>query len=121
MSWPVTRLLAEAAPMDACRCSISQRLSEDALFTGKASSVIADKHRKQSHEKGRQQSSERGRKHLLDCSALTGSFLSSKIGGHNGHVSYLLDCSGETVSRPLKKWVTSPNNMAAASRHAQKV
>lgn len=87
MSWPVTRLVAEAAPMDTCRCSNSQRLSEDALFTAEASSVIADKHRKQSHEKGRQQSSVRGRKHLLDCSDLTGSLLLSKIGGHNGQIS----------------------------------
>ncbi len=37
------------------------------------------------------------------------------------HCAYLLDCSGDTVSSPLKKLTTSPSSMQAASRHAQKV
>jgi hypothetical protein len=58
VSWPVTRLVAEAAPMDACRRSNPQRLSKDAMYTPEASNVTADMHRKQSHEKDASRASE---------------------------------------------------------------
>ena len=44
----------------------------------------------------------------------------SKLEMH-GDFTYLLDCSGDTVSRPRKKLATSPSSMQAASRQAQKV
>ena len=51
VSWPVTRLVAEADPMAACRRSNPQRLSQDAMYTPEASNLTADMHREQSHEK----------------------------------------------------------------------